>query len=78
VTSLRPITDELFGIPLERVIGSASALEYASDDHGGTITRKAQLGFLDDGPQKPIHIWTRVGRRLAGGNSNTLDDLAEH
>jgi hypothetical protein len=69
---MRPITQEVFGIPLERVVGSSTVLEYASDDSGGTLTRKAQLGFLDDGPQKPIQIWSRVGRRplLAGGNSN--------
>jgi hypothetical protein len=31
---------------------------------------QAQLGFLDDGPQKPIQIWSRLSRRplLAGGN----------
>jgi phosphoglycolate phosphatase-like HAD superfamily hydrolase len=69
---MRPITLEMFGIPPERVIGSTTALTYASDDRGGTITRGAKLGFLDDGPQKPIHIWSRLGRRplLAGGNSN--------
>jgi hypothetical protein len=69
---MRSIAHKVFGIPPERVIGSDSALEYASDDRGGTITRKAQLGFLDDGPQKPIQIWSRVGRRplFAGGNSN--------
>ena len=69
---MRPITQEMFGIPRERVIGSSTALEYASDDKSGTLTRGGKLGFLDDGPQKPIHIWTRVGRRplLAGGNSN--------
>ncbi len=34
--------------------------------------RKAEADYLDDGPQKPIRIWSRVGRRplLAGGNSN--------
>ena len=65
---MRPISQETFGIPLERVIGSASALQYED----GNVTRKAQLGFLDDGPQKPIQIWTHFGRRplLAGGNSN--------
>jgi hypothetical protein len=28
--------------------------------------------FLDDGPQKPVRIWSRSGRRpmLAAGNSN--------
>jgi hypothetical protein len=65
---MRPISQEVFGIPPERVIGSATALDYAD----GTVTRKAELGFLDDGPQKPIQIWSRVGRRplLSGGNSN--------
>jgi phosphoserine phosphatase len=65
---MRPISQEVFGIPPERVIGSSSALEYRD----GTVTHKAQLAFLDDGPEKPIQIWSRVGRRplLAGGNSN--------
>jgi hypothetical protein len=58
---MRPIAQELFGIPPERVIGSDSALEYTSDDHGGTITRKAQLGF--DRPEKPIQVWSRLGPR---------------
>jgi hypothetical protein len=54
------------------VIGSATALEYTSDDRGGTITHKAEADYLDDGPQKPIRIWSRTGRRpiLAAGNSN--------
>jgi phosphoglycolate phosphatase-like HAD superfamily hydrolase len=60
---IRSIAEEVFGIPPERVVGSTSALEYTSDDKGGTITHKAALGFLDDGPQKPIQIWSRVGRR---------------
>jgi phosphoglycolate phosphatase-like HAD superfamily hydrolase len=80
---MRPITQELFGIPPECVIGSTSALEYAGDDKGGTITHKAEMGFLDDGPQKPIQIWSRVGRRplLAGGNSNgdiPMLDFTQH
>ena len=80
---IRPITPELFGVPRERVIGSESALEYASDDKGGTVIHKAALGFLDDGPQKPIQIWSRIGRRplLAGGNSNgdiPMLDFTQH
>ena len=69
---MRPISQELYGIPRDRVIGSASALEYTSDDRGGTITHKAEADYLDDGPQKPIRIWSRIGRRplLAAGNSN--------
>ena len=69
---MRPISHEMYGIPRERVIGSASALEYVSDDHGGTITHKPEADYLDDGPEKPIRIWSRTGRRplLAAGNSN--------
>jgi len=69
---MRPISQEVYGIPRERVIGSSSALDYTSDDHGGTITHRAEADYLDDGPQKPIRIWSRTGRRplLAAGNSN--------
>jgi phosphoserine phosphatase len=69
---MRPISQEVYGIPRERVIGSASALEYTGDDHGGTIRHKAEADYLDDGPQKPVRIWSRTGRRpvLAAGNSN--------
>ena len=68
---MRPITQELYGVPRERVIGSSTALAYSSDD-GGTITHNAEADYLDDGPEKPVRIWNRTGRRplLAGGNSN--------
>ena len=62
---MRPISQEVYGIPRERVIGSSSALDYTSDDHGGTITHRAEADYLDDGPQKPIRIWSRTGRRPA-------------
>jgi phosphoglycolate phosphatase-like HAD superfamily hydrolase len=69
---MRPISQDVYGIPRDRVIGSATTLEYTSGDRGGTITHAAELDYLDDGPQKPIRIWSRTGRRplLAGGNSN--------
>jgi FMN phosphatase YigB (HAD superfamily) len=65
---MRPISDELYGIPRDRVIGSSTALDY----HDGTIVRKPEADVLDDGPQKPVRIWSRVGCRpiLAAGNSN--------
>ena len=69
---MRPISQELYGIPRDRVIGSSTALEYVPGDRGGAITRKAEADVLDDGAQKPIRIWSRIGRRplLAAGNSN--------
>src|SRR3954463_2590882 len=69
---MRPISQEVYGIPRERVIGSATALAYTSDERGGTITHTPALDYLDDGTEKPIRIWSRTGRRplLAAGNAN--------
>ncbi|MGB0095623.1 MAG: HAD family hydrolase [Solirubrobacteraceae bacterium] len=69
---MRPISQDVYRIPRDRVIGSATTFEYARNDRGGTITHKAEADYLDDGPQKPIRIWSRTGRRpvLAAGNSN--------
>src|SRR3954451_15748551 len=69
---MRPISQEVYGIPRQRVIGSTAALAYTSDDRGGTITHKPEADYLDDGPEKPVRIGSRTGRRplLAAGNSN--------
>jgi phosphoserine phosphatase len=69
---MRPISQELYGVPRQRVIGSSTSLVYEQDGHGGRIVRKPELDVLDDGPAKPVRIWSRVGRRplLAAGNSN--------
>jgi phosphoserine phosphatase len=69
---MRPIASTLYGIPAERVIGSSFALSYREDDQGGAIVYKAGIDFFDDGPEKPVRIWSRVGRRpaFACGNSN--------
>jgi phosphoserine phosphatase len=80
---MRPISDEMYGIPRDRVIGSSTALDYTNNDRGGTIMRKPEADVLDDGPQKPIRIWSRIGRRplLAAGNSNgdiPMLDFAQH
>jgi phosphoserine phosphatase len=69
---MRPISQELYGVSRQRVIGSSVSLAYKEDGGGGTIVRKPEADFLDDGPEKPVRIWSRVGRRplLAAGNSN--------
>ena len=69
---MRPISQEVYGIPRQRVIGSSVSLAYQQDKGGGRIVRKPEADVLDDGPAKPVRIWSRVGRRplLAAGNSN--------
>jgi hypothetical protein len=69
---MRPVTEEIYGIPSERVIGSSNALSYQEDEHGGTLVYLDKPDVFDDGPTKPVRIWSRIGRRpiVAGGNSN--------
>lgn len=69
---MRPITEEMYGIPPDRVIGSSVALAFRENGDGGDLLTQPQLDVLDDGPVKPTRIWSRIGRRpiLAAGNSN--------
>jgi len=69
---MRPVTWTAYGIPPERVIGSSNALRYMPDEHGGSLTYQAEPDVFDDGPIKPVRIWSRTGRRpiMAAGNSN--------
>jgi hypothetical protein len=69
---MRPISQEVYGVPRQRVIGSSTSLAWEEGEGGGRIVRKPEVDVLDDGPAKPVRIWSRVGRRpiLAAGNSN--------
>ena len=66
---VRPVSEEMYGLPRECVIGSATTLEYRD----GEIYRTRGVEQpIDDGPGKPVHIWTRTGHTplLAGGNAD--------
>jgi phosphoserine phosphatase len=67
---MRPMTFDMYGIPPERVVGSSLGLTY--DASSGDVRYGTALALLDDGPEKPVRIWSRIGRRpiLAAGNSN--------
>ena len=69
---MRAVTSDIYGIPPERVIGSTNALQYQEGPDGGSVVFLARPDVFDDGPAKPVRIWSRIGRRpiLAFGNSN--------
>ena len=68
---MRGFAHEVYGIPPERIIGSSNELTWVEDGDGSLVYAAAPDVF-DDGPAKPIRIWSRIGRRplIAGGNSN--------
>jgi phosphoserine phosphatase len=69
---MRPVAGGMYGIPPERIIGSALGITYSSEGGQYALMYKGAMDFFDDGPEKPIRIWSRIGRRpiLAFGNSN--------
>ncbi len=73
---IRPMTIANYGIPPERVVGSAVGLSYADGD----VRYSSMFSFMDDGPEKPVRIWSRIGRRpvLAVGNSNGDEPMLEY
>ena len=80
---MRPISEEVYGIPRDSVVGSTVATAYTPDGSGGAIVRQLALDYVDDGPEKPVQIWNRTARRpvLAAGNSNgdiEMLDFTEH
>ena len=66
---VRVVSEQMFGMPREHVIGSGTTLEYRN----GEVyrTRGIEEPFDEHGG-KPVHIWTRTGRKplLAAGNTN--------
>lgn len=78
VNFLRPVAGELHGIGPERVIGSRPrvALE-AVGDGSRELVVQPEVQVLNDGPQKPVSIAERVGRRpiLVAGNVGNAGDI---
>lgn len=74
---VRPVSEQIYGISRERVIGSSAPVELRD----GALVRLAGVEQpIDDGPGKPVHIWSRTGRRplLAGGNADGDIEMLAH
>ena len=74
---MRPVTGTVYGIPPERVVGSSQGLKFDGGDGHGNLLIQPALDVFDDGPEKPVRIWNRIGRRpiLSAGNSNGDDEM---
>jgi phosphoglycolate phosphatase-like HAD superfamily hydrolase len=77
---MRPITAAIYGIPPERVIGSAQGLKFEGTGGHGDLLIQPALDIFDDGPEKPVRVWSRIGRRpiLSAGNSNGDDEMLQY
>ena len=69
---MRPMTEDMYGIPPEQVIGSSIATKYELEGDTPVLMREPRIDFIDDGPGKPVGINTFIGRRpiFVAGNSD--------
>jgi hypothetical protein len=72
---MRPFAQQLYGIPPERVIGSAFGLDLRLGEEDTNLLYKSEIDFFDDGPEKPVRTWSRTGRRPLGAAGNSNGDI---
>jgi hypothetical protein len=72
VEFMRTFSQEIYGIPPERVIGSSIKARYELRDGVPVIVRLPEIDFVDDKEGKPVGIQRQIGRRpiAAFGNSD--------
>ncbi len=76
---MRPWTERVYGIPAENVVGSSIKTKYTDKGATPSIMRLPDIEFIDDGPGKPIGIYTHIGRQpiAAFGNSDGDFEMLE-
>jgi len=76
---MRPITEKVYGIPPEQVIGSLAKTKFELRDGKPVLVREPGIAFIDDGPGKPVGIHHGIGRRpiAAFGNSDGDQQMLE-
>jgi haloacid dehalogenase-like hydrolase len=69
---MRPMTEKMYGVPPEQVVGSSITTKYVLDGDTPVLERDPKIDFIDDGPGKPVGINKFIGRRpiFAAGNSD--------
>ncbi|MBB2910639.1 hypothetical protein FHS43_001902 [Streptosporangium becharense] len=78
---VRAVSDDLYGVPAELVVGTLIAYDFARDPGGRPGLRRTGhiLGAANEGPAKVANIQTQLGRRpiLAAGNSGGDREMLE-
>jgi hypothetical protein len=69
---MRPMTEKMYGIPPQQVVGSTISTAYAIIGDVPVLRRLPKIDFIDDGPGKPSGINKFIGRRpiFVAGNSD--------
>ncbi len=70
---MRPMTQKIYGIPPEQVVGSSVVTEFQIRDGKPVLVRTPNINFVNDKAGKPVGIYEHIGQRpiLAFGNSDS-------
>jgi hypothetical protein len=79
VEFLRTMSEELYGVPPEQVVGSSIKTKYELRNGKPAIVRLPEIEFIDDKAGKPVGIHKFIGRRpiAAFGNSDGDFEMLE-
>ncbi len=72
---MRPWVEEVYGIPLDQVVGSSIKTEYDYNNGNPVIKRLPEMDFIDDGSGKPIGIHKFIGKKPVFASGNSDGDL---
>jgi phosphoserine phosphatase len=71
---MRPMTEKVYGIPPEQVVGSTIQTQYEVKDGKPVLIRLPKIDFIDDKAGKPVGINKFIGRRPIAAFGNSAGD----
>jgi phosphoserine phosphatase len=74
VEFMRPMTEKVYGIPPEQVVGSTIQTKYEVKDGKPVLIRLPKIDFIDDKAGKPVGINKFIGRRPVAAFGNSAGD----
>jgi phosphoserine phosphatase len=80
ISFVRTVSEEIYNIPKENVIGSNVQLNYVSDSIGQRLIRTGQVISANDKHIKPANIGLHIGKKpiFAAGNSDGDYEMMEY
>ncbi|MBT8360298.1 MAG: haloacid dehalogenase-like hydrolase, partial [Deltaproteobacteria bacterium] len=72
---MRPWAEEIYGIPIEQVVGSSVNTKFELRNGTPVLVRLPELNFYNDKEGKPVAINQHIGRRPIAAFGNSDGDL---
>ena len=74
VEFMRPMTEQVYGIPPDQVVGSSIKTKFELQDGKPVLMREAEIDFIDDKAGKPVGINKFIGQRPIAAFGNSAGD----